>query len=207
MPEKIQAFSERTGRFYSLMPTAAAPTVLISGIAMHRIKGTDPLQDTRSKIRAIAPVAGHVLDTATGLGYTAIEADKTATRVVTVEVDPMVLQIARFNPWSQALFDSPRIEQVTGDSYEEIGQFEGEFFSRIIHDPPMISLAGELYALAFYRQAFRVLKRNGRMFHYVGNPQSRSGASATKGVIRRLKEAGFTRVIPRPEAFGVVAYK
>jgi len=45
------------------------------------------------------------------------------------------------------------------------------------------------------------------MFHYVGDPNSRTGASATKGVVRRLQEAGFTRVVPKPEAFGVTAYK
>src|SRR5215510_11566804 len=37
-PRKIQVFSETTSRYYSLMPTKAAPTMLISGIPMHRIK-------------------------------------------------------------------------------------------------------------------------------------------------------------------------
>lgn len=205
--KRIQGFSEFTGRFYSLMPTAAAPTMLVSGISMHRIKDTDPWRDTLSKIRAIAPIVGRVLDTATGLGYTAIQAARTAEHVVTIELDPMVLEIARFNPWSQALFDNPRIKQIVGDSFEEIKPFEPESFSRIIHDPPTLSLAGELYSLEFYRQAFRVLKRNGRMFHYIGDPESKSGASVTKGVVRRLKGAGFQRVVIKPEAFGVVAHK
>ena len=43
---KIQIFSGFTDRLYSLMPTPAAPTMLVSGIPMHRIKGTDPYQDT-----------------------------------------------------------------------------------------------------------------------------------------------------------------
>jgi predicted methyltransferase len=77
----------------------------------------------------------------------------------------------------------------------------------IIHDPPMFSLAGDLYSLGFYRQAFRVLKNNGRMFHYAGDPQSKSGARVTAGVMRRLQEAGFRRVVRAPRAFGVVAYK
>ena len=54
---KIQVFSELTGRSYVLMPTRGAPTVLNSGIPMHRIKDVDPMADTRQKIRAIAPVA------------------------------------------------------------------------------------------------------------------------------------------------------
>ena len=41
--EKVQVFSEQFGRLYSLMPTAGAPTMLISGIPMHRIKNTDPM--------------------------------------------------------------------------------------------------------------------------------------------------------------------
>jgi predicted methyltransferase len=181
--------------------------MLISGIPMHRIKDTDPYRDTLQKIKAVAPVRGDVLDTTTGLGYTAIEAAKTARRVVTIEIDPTAQEIARLNPWSQALFESPNIEQIIGDAFEEIEKFDSESFSAILHDPPMFSLAGDLYSLAFYQQAFRVLKRNGRMFHYIGDPESKSGARVTAGAIRRLQEAGFKRVIRAPRAFGIVAYK
>jgi predicted methyltransferase len=205
--ERIQRFSELTGRFYSLMPTTSAPTLLVSGIPMHRIKESDPHRDTLAKIRAIAPIRGRVLDTATGLGYTAIEAARTATAIITIELDPTVLEIARLNPWSQKLFDKATIQQIIGDSAEEINEFEDQSFSRIIHDPPTLSLAGELYSLTFYEQAYRALKRNGRMFHYAGSPDTKSGAGATKGVVRRLQAAGFRRVTRKPQAFGVVAYK
>ena len=50
--ERIQTFSPETGRVYSLYPTTGAPTMLLSGIPMHRIKETDPHQDTLSKLRA-----------------------------------------------------------------------------------------------------------------------------------------------------------
>jgi uncharacterized protein len=203
----IKGFSEYSGRVYGLMPTTSAPTMLISGIPMHRIKDTNPHQDTLNKIKAIAPIKGDVLDTTTGLGYTANEAAKTARHVVTIEIDPMAQEIARFNPWSQALFDNPKITQVIGDAFDEIEKFDAESFSTIIHDPPMFSLAGDLYSFAFYQQACRVLKPNGRMFHYIGDPESKSGARVTAGVIRRLQEAGFKRVIRAPRAFGVVAYK
>lgn len=205
--QAIKGFSEFSGRVYGLMPTEAAPTMLISGIPMHRIKDTDPYHDTLNKIKAIAPIKGDILDTTTGLGYTAIEAAKTARRVVTIEIDPVAQEIARQNPWSRALFDNPSIHQVIGDAFEEIEKFEAESFSVIIHDPPMFSLAGDLYSLAFYQQAFRVLKHNGRMFHYIGDPDSKSGARVTAGVIRRLQDAGFKRVNRAPRAFGVVAYK
>ena len=204
---KVQIFSETTNRLYSLMPTQGAPTMLVSGIPMHRIKGIDPHQDTLRKIKTIAPIQGHVLDTATGLGYTAIQASKTAERVVTIELDPVALEIARLNPWSQGLFQNPRITQIVGDSFEEIGNFESGAFSRIIHDPPVFSLAGDLYSGEFYRELFRVLGRGGRLFHYIGDLESKSGRSVAKGAIRRLGEAGFSRVVRRPEAFGLVAYK
>ncbi|MFC2037229.1 spermine synthase [Chloroflexota bacterium] len=204
---KIQTFSDFLNRFYSLMPTSRAPTLLVSGIPMHRIKGIDPHQDTLRKIRAIAPVAGRVLDTCTGLGYTAIEAAKTAKEVVTIELDPTVLEVTRLNPWSQRLFEHPRIQQIVGDSFEEIWDFEDEAFSRIIHDPPTFSLAGDLYSGEFYSHLFRVLRGRGRLFHYVGDLESRSGRNVVKGVGRRLQEAGFSRIVRKPRAFGVVAYK
>jgi len=205
--EKIQRFSEFLGRAYSLMPTERAPTLLVSGIPMHRIKGTNPQRDTQTKIRAVAPVTGQVLDTCTGLGYTAIEAARTAEQVVTIELDPTVLEVARLNPWSHELFEHPRIEQVVGDSFDAIQDLEDESFSRIIHDPPMFSLAGELYSGEYYRHLYRVMQRKGRLFHYIGDLGSRSGRNVVKGVTRRLQDAGFSRVVRKPGAFGVVAYK
>jgi predicted methyltransferase len=206
-PRKTQLFSELTNRFYSLMPTRTAPTMLVSGIPMHRIKGTDPHRDTLEKIKTVKPAVGRVLDTATGLGYTAIEAAKTADHVVTIELDPAALEIARLNPWSQALFENPKITQRIGDSYDVIEEFDDQAFTRIIHDPPAFSLAGHLYAGDFYVELHRVLRRGGRLFHYVGNPESKSGSNITRGVIRRLQEAGFSRVARRPRAFGVVAFR
>ncbi|RMG99787.1 MAG: methyltransferase domain-containing protein [Chloroflexi bacterium] len=205
--EKIQIFSEQFNRLYSLMPTMGAPTMLISGIPMHRIKGTDPYRDTLTKIQAVAPVMGDVLDTTMGLGYTAIEAAKTADRVTTIELDPAVVEICRHNPWSQQLFDNPKITRIVGDAYDVVAEFEDGRFSRIIHDPPVFSLAGDLYATDFYRQLYRILKPKGRLFHYVGDPESKSGRNVTRGVMRRLQAAGFTQVRPYPHAFGVVARK
>ena len=205
--EKIHYFSQTFNRYYSLMPTNRAPTMLISGIPMHRIKNTDPTRDTLSKIKAITPMTGHVLDTTMGLGYTAIEAAKTAEQVTTIELDPTVVEVCRHNPWSRGLFDNPSITRLVGDSYDLVEQFAAETFTRIVHDPPMFNLAGELYSTAFYRQSLRILRPSGRMFHYIGNPSRKSGRGTTRGAIRRLHEAGFRRVKPYPRAFGVVAYK
>ena len=89
---------------------------------------------------------------------------------------------------------------------DEIEAFEDRAFDRIIHDPPTFSLAGELYSAQFYGQLRRVLKRKGRLFHYIGDLESRSGRNVVKGAVGRLKEAGFARVVRRPAAYGVVAY-
>lgn len=204
---KAQVFSELTNQLFSLMPTQRAPTMLVSGIPMHRIKGTDPYRDTLEKIKTIKPVVGWVLDTATGLGYTAIEAAKTAVHVITIELDLAALEVARLNPWSQAFFDSPKITQRVGDSFDVVPEFDDDTFTRVIHDPPAFSLAGHLYSGAFYAELYRVLRRGGRLFHYVGDPESKSGRTITRGVMWRLQEAGFRRVVRRPRAFGVVAFK
>ena len=127
--------------------------------------------------------------------------------MTTVELDPAVLEICRYNPWSRGLFDNPRLTRLIGDSAQLITEFPAESFTRIIHDPPMFNLAGELYSTAFYRQALRVLQPSGRLFHYIGNPKSKSGRGVTRGAIRRLYDAGFRRVKRYPRAFGLVAYK
>lgn len=205
--EPIALFSPTSNTLRSLMPTSGAPTTLVSGFSMHRIKGTEPWADTVAKAQAAAPLTGRVLDTTTGLGYTAILAARTASEVITVELDPTGLEIARRNPWSHELFDRPNVQRIIGDAFEVVAEQRAESFDRIIHDPPYLTLAGDLYSEEMYRRLFRALRAGGRLFHYIGDPQSASGARTTAGVIRRLEAAGFHRVTRRPEAFGVTAVK
>jgi predicted methyltransferase len=203
---KVQAYSERTGRYYTLMPTSKAPTMLISGIPMHRIKGTDPVEDTKTKIKALGNPYGKILDTAMGLGYTAILAAQSADSVITIEFDPAVYEICKLNPWSEELLTNPKIHKIFGDSGEIVKFFPKETFNALIHDPPTFSLAGHLYSQAIYQDFHRILKPNGRLFHYIGNPNSRYGATTGRGVVERLKGAGF-RVRHMDRAFGVLAVK
>lgn len=204
---KVQAFSEVTNRACSLYPTPGPPTLLVGGFPMHRIKNTDPGKDTRSKIKALGKVSGRVLDTNTGLGYTAIALSQYAEHVTTVELDPAVIEVASDNPHSRALFDNVNITQVMGDSFDVVEDQADESFDRVLHDPPTYQLAGHLYSREFYEDVWRILKRGGRMFHYIGDPDSKQGARVTRGVVQRLGEAGFKRVQPRPRAYGVVAFK
>ncbi|HII61915.1 class I SAM-dependent methyltransferase [Pyrococcus horikoshii] len=194
--------------FYKLVPTIP-PTIEINGIRMHRTKGTDPLKDTIAKVNTVKPREGEVvLDTCMGLGYTAIESAKRGARVITIEKDPNVIELAKINPWSRELFESPKIKILQGDSFDLIKKFEDESFDVIIHDPPRFSLAGELYSEEFYMEMFRVLKPGGRLFHYVGNPGKRyRGLDLQKGVMERLRRVGFMKVRRVQEALGVFALK
>ena len=55
--------------------------------------------------------------------------------------------------------------------------------------------------------AMILAKKGGRVVHYIGDPQSPNGARTTRGVVERLRAAGFARVQPNPAAFGVVAVR
>ncbi len=207
-PRAIALFSETTNALRSLMPTSGAPTMLVSGFSMHRIKGTEPWADTQAKMRALTPIAGgRALDTTTGLGYTALIAARAADEVVTIELDPTGLEIARRNPWSSELFTRPNIHQRLGDAFEVISELPSGGFDYVLHDPPYFSLAGELYSEEMYRRIYRVLRPGGKLFHYIGDPASQSGARVTAGVLRRLEAAGFRALTRQPAAFGVSAIK
>lgn len=203
--EKIMTFSATTRRAVVLYATPKAPTMVLAGFPMHRIKNTDPWADTQAKIRAASPVTGDVLDTCTGLGYTASEASRTARHVITCELDPGVLEVCAQNPWSQAIFDNPKITQKVGDILDLIEDFEDGQFNRVIHDPPTVAIAGDLYSGDFYSELARVTRKGGRLFHYIGDPRSELGSRTTRGVVRRLQEVGFREVRPAEAAFGVIA--
>ena len=148
--EKLITYSEATRRSYKLRPTADWPALEVSGVLMHRIRGTTPREDARAKLRLVAPVLGAVLDTCMGLGYTALLAAETAAAVTAVEKDENVVALARLNPWSQPLFGNPRIKLVAGDAVEVAAGLPDASFDLVDHDPPTLSVAGELYSDAFY---------------------------------------------------------
>ncbi|MCS7125356.1 MAG: RsmD family RNA methyltransferase [Aigarchaeota archaeon] len=167
------------------------PTLEIDGIHMHRVKDFTPDVDTKMKLSLIRDLkCCKVLDTCTGLGYTAIESIKRgACQVITFEIDENVLKIAHLNPWSRWLEDS-RIKIFHGDVSKSVEEYR-EYFDIVIHDPPRISLAGELYGLQFYQKLAKTLKTGGRIVHYVGQPGILSGKKIWKGVMERMRMAGF----------------
>ena len=186
---------ERRGRFYyKLMATDSAPTLEISGVKMHRTEGCCPYAQAEEIVRTVVRPGDRVLDTCGGLGYTAIWAARLgAERVLSVEYDLDVLEIARLNPWSEEfLFDS-RIDVMAEDVTEFLATQPAGSFEAAVHDPPHISRAGELYGRDFYFELSRVLTASGRMYHYVGEPHSRGKKKKDirSGVADRLHVAGF----------------
>jgi len=179
--------------FYKLIPTDEAPTIEISGIQMHRTTGTAPFLNAMNSAKAVVRKGATVLDTCGGLGYTAIAAARLgAGEVVSLDIDPNVLEVARRNPWSAEYFSSDAITLVDADAAEFVAEQPDGRFDCVIHDPPRFSRAGHLYGAAFYAGLARVLRPRGRLFHYTGDPYSKSrGKSFVQGVIRRLGDAGF----------------
>jgi len=170
-------------------------TIEIDGVRMHQTVRKTPVQDASDKVAALGVTSGsRVLDVCTGLGYSAIASAKKGAKVTTLEVDENVLELAKTNKDSAALFSSPNIKIKMGDAFESIDDFDDGSFDFILHDPPRFSLAGELYSLVFYQKLFRVLRRGGKLFHYTGNPGARSGKNMAKGFKQRLVEAGFVGV-------------
>ncbi len=205
---ELEVLEHRGEGYYKLVPTDTAPLLEISGVKMHISKGINPFDSAGQMARQVVQPGHRVLDTCSGLGYAASEALNLGAReVISVEFSKTVMDLRKMNPWSQRIFGD-RIVLIHADIFDYISMFESESFDSIIHDPPRFSLAGELYGEAFYRELFRVLKRRGSLFHYTGNPHMiKRGSSFVDQAIRRLKAAGFKKVVKNEELMGVTALK
>ena len=181
--------------YFKLVPTKGAPTIEIDGVRMHRMSDITPEKDAEHKIDKLNISGGNVLDTCTGLGYTSISTlDMGAEIIVTVERSVEVLIIALMNPYSRRLF-SGRINKIVGDSFHIVDVFPKNFFDYVVHDPPRFSHAGELYGGQFYQKLFKIVKKGGKIFHYVGEPGYRyRNVNLRRGITSRLRRSGFTRV-------------
>jgi hypothetical protein len=179
--------------FYKLRLWNGIPILEIDGLRMHLVKEfKTPLDYSKQVVKRLDLHSGNcVLDTCMGLGYTAIESLSYGAIVTTCEISRAVHTLAKWNPFSEKLFTSERIKVVEGSIAEKIKNMPDSSFDTIIHDPPRFSVAGELYSLEFYRQMHRVLKKGGRLFHYVGSVGKGRGRKIEEEVEKRLTEAGF----------------
>jgi predicted methyltransferase len=205
---RLEVLEVRGDGYYKLVPTDQAPLLEISGVKMHISKGINPFESAGQMAAQVVKKGDRVLDTCSGLGYAASAALQLGAReVVSVERSATVMELRKKNPWSQRIFGAD-IQLVHADVDEYIREIAADSFDSVIHDPPRLSLAGELYGERFYREIYRVLRRRGALFHYTGNPHLlKRGTGFTDHAAQRLREAGFTKVVKIVELMGVTAYK
>ena len=201
---KVTFFSEITNRFYKLTPTSDWPTISISSVPMHRV--ASPCRDTAAKIELLKPY-GVVLDTCMGPGYTAIVAAARAKKIITFEKDETIYAIARLNPLSQRLFEADNIEIRQQDVVKGIEDFKDGCFDCIIHDPPTFKLAPELFSDSFYAALLRVLKKEGKLFHYTPLYKVKHGFDFPATIGKKLKAAGFRELRFSDKASGFLCRK
>ena len=197
--EKMQYMSEYTGEFYKLIPTSGRPLLQISGTSMHKQPFVERIK--KDQLR------GNVLDEGTGLGYTAMEIAKTAKQVTTIEHDPTIVILQKLNPWSQELFTRKNIICIKGDAPEFITTVPKESFDNIIYDAGTPRASGTFFSTENYAETYRVLKRNGKIYHYLPQPQVKQGRDFAQEVIKRFLELGFTILERNEEDCYVIAKK
>ncbi len=187
-------FDYTTNKFYKLKYLGlGVPTTLeISGIHMHRITDTNPYEDAKLKVLTLRRLKkAIVLDTCTGLGYTAIMLRKYGAEIViTSEIDENVISLSMLNPWSKNLQDK-RILTLHCDVVKVLELLPDESITHILHDPPRFNIAPNLYSIEIYREFYRVLKYGGRLYHYTGEPGKHYKTNLLKGIKSRLEKAGF----------------
>ena len=200
--EPVQRF---TRSLVKLVPTEwGPPTFEIDGIKMLPTAKGSPYADAERKVALIQPRGKTILDTCGGLGYFAAWClQGGASRVQSYEKNADVLWLRTLNPWSPA--PDARLTLTHADIAAEILTLPTASFDAILHDPPRFGTAGELYSQAFYDELARVLKRNGKLFHYTGTPNKlTSGRDVPNEVAKRLRKAGFDAKL---EGDGVLALR
>jgi predicted methyltransferase len=196
---KWQLYEKKSNKFYKMVYTKPGkpPTVEISGIKMHVTQGSDPIIDTNNKILSFRSLRGFVLDTCLGLGYTSIAAGSLnqIEHIYCCEFDKNIFQLCSENPWSQDLFSKKNIYPIIINVVDFLKLIPDNFLNIIIHDPPRFSLAPALYDITLYQLFFNKLKKGGEVYHYTGNPNTRTRKNPLYlETISRLKDVGFRKV-------------
>lgn len=193
--EDFAAVSRYAGSLIKLVATEwNVPTFEIDGIKMLPTSKESPIDDARRKVALVQPAGKRVLDTCGGLGYfAACCLDAGVQSIRSFEKNEDVLWLRMLNPWSPDPEASDgRLLLAHGDVSREIETLPDAGFDAVLHDPPRFGIAGELYSQVFYDQLARVLRRDGRLFHYTGSPNKLTSArDVPREVAKRLETAGF----------------
>ncbi len=203
--ERFEPVSRFTASLIKLVPTEwGPPTFEIDGIKMLPTAHVSPYADAVNKVGLIQPRGKVILDTCGGLGYFAAACLQAgAAQVRSFEKNADVIWLRGLNPWSPQSDD--RLTLTHGDIVQHLGAMADASIDAVLHDPPRFGIAGELYSQAFYGQLARVVKRNGRLFHYTGMPNRlTSGRDVPNEVRNRLQRAGFAAEL---HGDGVLAVK
>jgi predicted methyltransferase len=188
----FQPVARYTSSLVKLVPTESGPpTFEIDGIKMLPTARVSPYLDAERKVDLIQPSGKVILDTCGGLGYFAAWClQRHAKQVLSYEKNPDVIWLRSLNPWSPETGSGLTLAQA--DISEVIGSLPSKSFDAALHDPPRFGIAGELYSQVFYDHLSRVLKPNGKLFHYTGTPNKlTSGRDVPAEVAKRLRHAGF----------------
>lgn len=127
--------------------------------------------------------------------------------MLSYEKNPDVIWLRSLNPWSpqNESGTGARLTLTQGDVAGQVALLPDESVDAILHDPPRFGIAGELYSQAFYDHLARVIRRNGKLFHYTGTPNKlTSGRDVANEVANRLRQAGFATQL---NGDGVLAVK
>lgn len=185
----------RDSGYVKLVPAETGfgpPTFEISGIKMHRTKGIDPYEDAHTKAGAAVRRNDTVLDTCGGFGYTAIWARRLgAEEVISVEVNPDIVALRRYNPWSKEYLEDAAIEKIEGDAADVVHDFDPGYFDSILHDPPRFTLAENLYSSEFLESLISILRPGGTLAFYTGEPyRAARGQSFVDNLLKRMRKLG-----------------
>ena len=202
------------GHYYKLRAVSGIPVLEIDGLRMQLVRDfKTPLDYAGEVVRGLKiPEKGSftILDTCMGLGYTAIAASRPASvkTVVTFEVSEAVIALAKWNPYSDPLFEKGgKIVVMEGSALGHLRNFESSMFDFAIHDPPRFSHAPELYSSEFYGELYRVCRPGARIFHYTGSVGKGKGRNIAGGVGKRVVQAGFRSVSESARLQGIFATK
>ena len=201
----FEPVSRYTRALIKLVPTRwGPPTFEIDGIKMLPTAHISPYEVAQRKVELIQPRGKVILDCCGGLGYFAAWCVQGgARRVLSYEKNPDVLWLRGLNPWSPAV--DGVLSLSLGDICEQIASLADATVDAVLHDPPRIGIAGELYSQVFYEQLARVLKPGGRLFHYTGSPNKlTSGRDVPNEIAKRLRKSRFVAEL---SGDGVLAIK
>ncbi|MDP3741879.1 MAG: methyltransferase [Candidatus Micrarchaeota archaeon] len=166
----------------------------IDGIHMQRFHNTTPAKNAELMVQQLGIKRGdNVLDVCTGLGYTVAAELTLGAKVTTIEQSDKVLQLLNESA-NNSILQNENVKLIAGDAFQEVKKLPPKYFNAVLLDPPRFSMAGQLYSEEFYSDLHRVLKSNGKLFHYTGKPGMRTGKNLMKGIKNRLQEARFHNV-------------